>query len=355
MARALGGEILNFSCWPGGETDAASMASSAAEVTRIDSGGLLPGHWLPVKARRQAKEAVREVDLLVVHSFYQAHVAWTRRVAHDQSIPYWLVPNGVLDPEVMTKNQWAKRLWIRLFGRAVLRDAAAIICATRREAEKVQQHYGVENTVVVHWPCDLQDLTKRSEARKALRGRYGWDADTRILFFMGRLHEGKRPTETVEAFRAAACERTVLILAGPDDGAAGEAARQAAEGSDRIVFTGLVQGEQKEELLLAADGFISLSQKENFGYTTAESLAAGLPVILSPGHDLAPELKAVDCGWLLASFEPQEAVAAIRAFDQAPAEDLADRGARGRAWAERELSFEAFQHRLSDLVEETVL
>ena len=62
---------------------------------------------------------------------------------------------------------------------------------------------------------------------------------------------------------------------------------------------GPVYGDSKYHYLFASDAYVSLSQRENFNHTAAESLSAGLPVILSPGNDLAGEIRDEGCSWSL--------------------------------------------------------
>jgi glycosyltransferase involved in cell wall biosynthesis len=105
---------------------------------------------------------------------------------------------------------------------------------------------------------------------------------------------------------------------------------------------------------LAGDGFISLSFQENFGYAAAEAVAYGLPVILSPGHDLAHEMPALDgrfaCGWLLGDNAQATAVAAIREWAGASDGALAAAGGVGRSWAAETLPFERFRDTLTAMV-----
>ncbi|MFM8953150.1 MAG: glycosyltransferase, partial [Planctomycetaceae bacterium] len=103
----------------------------------------------------------------------------------------------------------------------------------------------------------------------------------------------------------------------------------------------------------ASDGFISLSHRENFGYSFAESLAYGLPAIVSAGHDLAHDLVGPSgefpCGWLLDGDVTGRAVEAIRDWAAVPPARLVALGAAGRAWVGEELAFEWFRDRLRAL------
>ena len=112
-------------------------------------------------------------------------------------------------------------------------------------------------------------------------------------------------------------------------------------------MVGPIYGDEKNDYLLASDAYISLSSKENFGYTTAEALSAGLPVILSPGNDLADELNALECGWMLRDNLPESAASAISEFSSMSMDRLEEMGQRGRCWALANLDFDKFAEKVN--------
>jgi glycosyltransferase involved in cell wall biosynthesis len=121
----------------------------------------------------------------------------------------------------------------------------------------------------------------------------------------------------------------------------------------RVHVVGPLAGESLAAAFQASDGFISLSHRENFGYSFAEALAYGLPAIVSAGHDLAHELVGphgeFPCGWLVDGDVTGRAVEAIREWSTAPAARLAAMGVVGRAWVGNELAFERFRDQLRAL------
>ena len=118
--------------------------------------------------------------------------------------------------------------------------------------------------------------------------------------------------------------------------------------------TGPLYSEEKTRALLGADAFISLSHRENFGHTAAESLAAATPVILSPGNDLGSELKPYQCGLFIDDDEMASAAQAIREFAAIEVSELVAMGDRGRGFVSEKLSFELFRSRLQALAKEAV-
>ena len=368
FSRALSSSILSFDDGPFDEGKGERVSiEEGVPVRRIGCGT----GWLAKDCRvmsaavaRQADAAVADADLLVVHSLFRGHATWAQAWAKQRGRRYWAVPHGCLDPWGLSHRGLLKRIWLDLRGRSFLSHADRIVVSSQRSLEKslawIPDGRPANRTVVVHWPVDLPRLDGQSAARAAFRQQHGIPEAARLLLFVGRLHAVKRPIETVRAF----CEATA--------GASGEHCHLAMIGMDgdltqadviaaipaacrgRVRMIGPLAGADLAAARLAGDGFISLSFQENFGYAAAEAMAYGLPVILSPGHDLAHEMPRLDgrfaCGWLLGDDAGTTAVAAIREFAMASDATLAAAGATGRAWVAETLSSERFRDRLTAMV-----
>jgi glycosyltransferase involved in cell wall biosynthesis len=77
--------------------------------------------------------------------------------------------------------------------------------------------------------------------------------------------------------------------------------------------------------------FASPSEQENFGLSLVEAMAAGVPALISPGVNLAPEVKAAEAGWVL-DREKHAFARALASILKDP-EELRVRGRRGRLFA----------------------
>ena len=159
----------------------------------------------------------------------------------------------------------------------------------------------------------------------------------------------KRPIETVRAFAAAAGPGSHLLVVGMD----GDLSRDALQAAiprvlrGRVHVVGALSGINLQDSMMASDAFISLSHRENFGYAMCDALAYALPIIVTPGHDIADELpiglgRQLGCGWRVDDYSLRSAAAAISDLCACSDAQLAGMGQTGRAWATAHLSFEHF-------------
>ncbi len=363
FSRALSAQVLSFD----EENGERVSVEDGVPVRRLGCGtGWLARncHVMSSATARQADAAAADADLLVVHSLFRGHTTWAQAWAKQHGRRYWAVPHGCLDPWGLSQRGLLKRLWLEARGRSFLAHADRIVVSSRRSLEKslawIPDGRSADRAVVVHWPVDLPRLDERAAARAAFRQQHGIPEEARLLLFVGRLHAVKRPLETVRAFceatAAASLKHCHLAILGMD-GDLTQADMHAAippACRGRVHVIGPLAGADLAAALLAGDGFISLSFQENFGYAAAEAMAYGLPVILSPGHDLAHEMPALGgrfaCGWLLGDEADATAVAAIREFVTASDAALAAAGATGRSWVAETLTFERFRERLTGLL-----
>ena len=114
--------------------------------------------------------------------------------------------------------------------------------------------------------------------------------------------------------------------------------------TDRVRFHGHVVGEAKRSAFLNADVMVLPTHSENFGMVVAESLAHGVPAIVSRGAPWAG-LDARGCGrWIENS--PRGWSEAIRNMYDA---DLEAMGQRGREWMQAEFVWSRTAERMVEL------
>jgi glycosyltransferase involved in cell wall biosynthesis len=178
------------------------------------------------------------------------------------------------------------------------------------------------------------------------------------LLFLSRLHEKKNVPLLLRALanvRSSARDVELTIAGDGDPRYRAELSALTAQLGlgERVRFVGHVDGEEKRRVLSDADCFVLPSAHENFGIAVAEALAAGLPVIVTPGVALAPNVS--DAGAGLVADATDDAVAAAIAWAADHPAALVEMGQRAWRLARTDLSWETTCARLSDLYTELAM
>ena len=355
FSRALSAPILSFDeGGPCNPPQGVGGPPAAPDIHTIPCRGSLflrGAHSLSRGAAAEAEALTQQAPWLVCHSLFRAHNSWVEGWSKRHRRPYWAVPHGCLDPWGLKQRALVKRLWLKWVGSSYFQQASRVIFATTRERDKAARWVSPRQSVVIPWPVTLPDEGGRERARELWRQRLSLPADARVLLFVGRLHSMKRPLETIAAFCRAVPQRTHLVVVGMDGNLSRDrvAASMPEAAAGRVQVVGPLHGDALTAAYLGSDGFVSLSFRENFGYSTADALASGIPVILAPGNDLGPDLEMVDCAWLLPNNSREAAVEAMSAFDRSSAPRLRAMGRAGRMWASDTLSRERFEMSLRHL------
>ena len=139
-------------------------------------------------------------------------------------------------------------------------------------------------------------------AKSEFLKNYPMLAGKRVILFLGRLHRIKGVDVLARCFATLASifPDTVLLVAGPDDGARGEmrSILRKAGVLNRTVFTGLLTGDRKLAAYQCADLFVTLSYGDAFSNAILEALAARLPVVISE-HCNFPEVAEHGAGFVV--------------------------------------------------------
>ena len=169
----------------------------------------------------------------------------------------------------------------------MLRDAAAVVFTTEAERLLARTSFWLYRARERVASLGIEEPPGDGAHQKAaFLARFPALATTRNLLFLGRIHVKKGCDLALAAFAAVAASdpRLRLVMAGPDAGQERAALEHAAAGhglAERVVWTGLVQGDEKWGALRTAEAFILPSHQENFGVAVIEALACGVPVLIS--------------------------------------------------------------------------
>ena len=297
-------------------------------------------------------------DCVHIHGIWSP--ALLRRFKHwrARGVPCVITVHGMLEPWALAHKRWKKRIAWYVYQRGWLNGAAVLHATSAREAKNLRALGLKPEIVMIPWgiemPGEGQDGRQKTEDRGQRTEDGGSESGIqhshRLALFVGRIYPVKGLPMLVEAWAKVRPDGWRVKIVGPD-----EAGHQAevlalvrAAGLDEVIeFTGPLDGDALQDAYRQAELFVLPSYTENFGMVVAEALAHGVPVIASQGTPWSG-LRDHGCGWWseISSGGLAEALAQATACSS---EQLRQMGARGRAWMQRDFSWDEVARRMINL------
>lgn len=300
-----------------------------------------------------AAELLENAHVLHLHELRTVENLLVTPVAERRKVPMVLSPHGTLT--VTTGRGALKRVWDRFLTPAVARRVSTVVALTREEADDTRTLWTVLRVPFERFSVEIvpngvnPDEFAHLQGRGEFRARYGL-GDAPVCLFLGRLHARKGIEVLVRAFREANVPDARLVIAGPDEGMLPILQPLLDE---RMVVTGYLDSRERLAALAAADLFCLPATGEGLSMAALEAMAAGLPVILSPGCNL-PEAAEAGAGMIVAAeVEPLAAALSVllpdtrrRAEMSAAGQALVrERFTWGAVAAQLERVYESISHR----------
>jgi glycosyltransferase involved in cell wall biosynthesis len=242
--------------------------------------------------------AVRGAALVHVHGLFNRTVWTAAAAARSASVPYVLSPRGMLETAALGHHAWRKRASWRLFDRRAFEGAACWHATSHLEAETLRRRDGATRRIVVI-PNAVDPVVADDAACADARRCAGVPPGAPYVLFLGRVHPIKRLDLLAAAFArmGSRAAQVHLVIAGPDERGHRAALAPLFEPlGARVHWCGAVDGPRKAGLLSGAAALVLCSDSESFGMSVAESLAAGVPVVVSRTCPW-PSIEAGDCGY----------------------------------------------------------
>ena len=274
-------------------------------------------------------------------------------------------PHGMLEPWIMKRHYWTKKLpAILLFQRRGM-EVVDVIHSTA-DSEKA-------NLMQLGWNKKIKVIPNCVQVEK-IKLKTSWTRTKEILF-LSRVHVKKGINFLIEAVARlkdeyAAEQKEFMIsrciVAGEGDETYINELRDMAVRrgvGDIVDFVGGVYGETKWEMFRKADVFVLPTHSENFGIVVAEALASGTPVITTKGTPWQEiegrmndeeRVKSPDvlsqgkCGWWT-EIGTEATFKALKEFLQCSETELKEMGCNGRRLIEEKYSCKKIVKEMVDL------
>ena len=328
-------------------------AASAPRLTRLTAADVDPRMTYPIHIahashplrfayapamRKELGRRANEFDLIHIHSLFLYPQYAAFKVARDHEIPYVVAPHGALDPYYRRRGRIRKAITDCVWQRSMLENAAAFHLTAQRELELISDLAPKVPRFVVPNPVDWRDYVDLPDPRTFTGPFLGARPPSSIIMYLGRISQKKGIPALIAAFAKVAptYPDAGLVIIGPDDEGLTPELRSTAEHlgvSTRTTFIGHLGDRDKRAALAAATIWVLPSATENFAVAAVEALAAGLPVIVSPGVNISRELASLGA-CVVCEPEPDALAADIAALLRDPDRRLS-LGAAGRQAARR--------------------
>jgi glycosyltransferase involved in cell wall biosynthesis len=234
---------------------------------------------------------VRQADVVHCYGLYNLLCPAASVLALRAGKPFVLEPLGMYAPRARSLK--VKRVYHWLFTSWMSRRAAAVIATSPGEMKELADLVEPSRLVLRRNGIDLAPFQALPPPDN-FRAERGMHDGERVILYVGRISPIKNLARLVRAFHDAALERTRLVLVGPalEPGYARELTGLiTALGLDGcVLLTGPLYGQDKLSALAAADLFVLPSLSESYGNAAAEAVAAGVPVLITEGCGIAPEI-----------------------------------------------------------------
>ena len=292
-------------------------------------------------ARRAARELMGGCDVVHLHSVWESILRVTAEEARAEGVPYTILLNGMLDTYQMQRKALKKRLAMALGYRRMLNGASALHMGNEVERRNCAPLGLDPPPLIVPNGITFAEIDPLPEPG-SFRARHPELGDHPYILFLSRLHYKKGLDYLADAFVLFSREEpdTHLVVAGPDGGMQAEFEQTIASAgiTDRVHVVGPLYGRDKNAAFHDAACFCLPTRQEGFTVVVNETLACGVPMVISEGAH-RPDVGDADAGIIVELTARNVADALLRMMGD---EALRTRmGRNGRAHAERDLTWEA--------------
>jgi glycosyltransferase involved in cell wall biosynthesis len=284
-----------------------------------------------------------KTDLVHIHGLWRLLYSQVAYFASNKNLPVVLSTHGMMEPPALGHHRFRKRLARMLYQDTVLKGVRCLHTTASSEADSLNRLGFRQAIAIIPWGIDVP-----------LRNPPGIipQRSRRTALYLSRFHPIKGLDLLLRAW--AVVGKTFpewdLVLAGYDENGYCLHLQALADSlgiSQRVIFRGPLQGQEKEAAFGAAELFLLTSHSESFGLAVGEAMARGLPVITTTGTPWA-SVPDWGCGWYIEPNVPAITRTLSEALAQ-PGPTLRQMGERGRELVATRFSVDCFGEAMANL------
>lgn len=221
-------------------------------------------------------------DLVHVHGLW-GFPSLLAQVAVARGIPVVISPRGMLDPWILGRRSWVKRVYAAVVERRIIQKASVLHALTEAEESAIRL-LGLARRIVT-----IPNGVCRPETAVG----HGSTVGEKVLLYIGRFHEKKGLLEFLTAWAsidAGARAGWTLEIFGWGSTEYESQLRQACRELglvDECLIGGAVYGAEKESALRRATAFFLPTKSEGLPMAVLEAWAYGLPVLMTVNANLS--------------------------------------------------------------------
>ena len=303
----------------------------------------------PVSFIPHIRKTIRNFDIIHIHEHRHSLAIATHRYAKRNNIPYVLQAHGSVLP--FFQKEKLKEIFDELWGFDILHDANKVFALTEVEKEQYLK-MGINEEKIEIVPLGINiDEYKTLPAKGKFKSKYNISLDEKLILFLGRIHEIKGLDLLIKSFNNIPNDNVKLAIVGGDYGFKGELEKLINEYNlnKKVIFPGVLTGENKKEALVDCDIFVMPSRYESFTTSGLEAMACSKPLILTKNNHIHTWVK--DNVGLICEFDEEDLSKCIETL--LTDEQLCEKyGAQGKKLIEDKYDWNKVEKQIMQLYEE---
>jgi len=249
------------------------------DVNIINSDTLsLKKIFLSNKGSSKFEKEILDADIINFHEFWDIDVVFLTRLASALGTPFFFTFHGVLNKWSLRQNAVTKKIFLKYFGLHMFKMSAGFQFLTLQEYSEAKNIYNFSNKSFI-----LQNGIKIKELKDVKKKEKN---DVLKILYLGRFHSKKGLEVIIDSinFFKEKKKNIFFRLVGPDS-KYGETLKKRIKEEKIEKYISIEEPvyelEKKIELFVNSDFFILPSYDEADSMALKESLAYGLPVIIT--------------------------------------------------------------------------